>query len=75
MGHKTQNQKDNEIRDESARLRLVGKAREVLKILGDEESIDALNVLSFIAKKINTTLTVEAEKKLIKDICPEDFKT
>ena len=71
---KTNAQIDREVKQEERRLRLLGKSREVLAVLKDETSRDAIDVLNFLVSKINRNLQIEAEVKVIKDICQEDFK-
>ena len=71
---KTNAQIDREVEQDERRLRLLGKSREVLAVLKDETSRDAIDVLNFLVSKINRNLQIEAEAKVIKDICQEDFK-
>ncbi len=72
---KTENQKQEEVLREQERLRLLGKHREVLMILGDETAKNAVSVLNFCIRKIEGKLQEEAQGKLVRNTCPDDFKT
>ncbi len=73
MSKKTKNQENKEVEQKQERLRLVAKSREVLKLLQDETSKDALAILNFLIQGINSNLNEEAAERIIKDVCKEDF--
>ncbi len=73
MSKKTKNQENKEVEQKQERLRLVAKSHEVLKLLQDETSKDALAILNFLIQGINTYLNEEAAERIIKDVCKKDL--
>ncbi len=73
MSKKTRTQENKEVEQKQERLRLVAKSHEVLKILEDETSKNALAILNFLIQGINANLNSEAAERIIKDVCKEDF--
>ena len=73
MSKKTKNQENKEVEQKQERLRLVGKSHEVLRLLQDETSKDALAILNFLIQGINSNLNEEAAERIIKDVCHHDL--
>ena len=75
FGKMTIDQKDEGLKKETERKRLLEKSKEVLKMLADETSKNAVDVLNYLIGKINAEHSKRAEKEIIKDLWPDDFKT
>lgn len=71
---KTTNQQDKENQKEAERLRLLGKSREVLNLLKDETAQNAITIFNYLTQRIQGEANKEAQKRIVKDLCPEDLQ-
>ena len=72
MGKQTINQRDEQIRKEGERLRLLGKSREILKIMEEETANDAVTIFTYLLNLVKDKSSEMAKQNKVKEVCPNE---